>query len=79
MPQIAPGGATFVAPLGSLTYIDHISLVNASESINPLLMKRIICCIHDILHIISVYIRHLICNRQLIHTMNAPSTATAAG
>ena len=56
MPEIAWGGAIFVAPLGVLTSSGHINLVDAAEFINPLLMERIICCIQGILHIIPVCI-----------------------
>ena len=43
MPEVAWGGAIFVAPLGVQTPSHHINLVNAAEFISPLLMERIIC------------------------------------
>ena len=79
MPEIAWGGAIFVAPLGVLTSSGHIILVDAAGLINPLLMKRIICWIQGIFDVILVCIYHLICTGHLIHTMIAPSLATAAG
>ena len=77
-PEIAWGGAIFVAPLGVLTSSSRINLVDAAGFINPLLMERIICWIQCIFAIIPVCIRQLICTGHLFHTMIAPSTATAA-
>ena len=79
MPEIAWAGTIFVGPLCVLTYSNHINLVSSVRFINPLLMERIICWIHDILDIIFVCIGHLMCTRHLIHTMIAPPTATAQG
>ena len=56
MPEVAWGGAIFVAPLGVLTSSGRIYLVAAAGFINPLLMKRIICWIQGIFDIISVCI-----------------------
>ena len=59
MPEIAWAGAIFVAPLGFLTSRDHINVVNAAGFVNPLVMERIICFVHAILHIISCSIGDL--------------------
>ena len=56
MPEIAWGGAIFVAPLGILTSNGRINLVDAAGFIRPLLMERIICWIQCIFAIISVCI-----------------------
>ena len=56
MPEIAWGGAIFVAPLGVLTSSGHINLVDPAGFINPLLMKRIISWIQSIFDVISVCI-----------------------
>ena len=79
MPEIAGGGASFVAPIGVLTSSGSINLVHAAGFINPLLMEQIICWIQCIFDITLVCIGHLTCTGHLIHTMIVPSTATAAG
>ena len=56
MPEVAWGGAIFVAPLRVLTSSRHISLVDAAGFINPLLMERMICWIQGIFDVISVCI-----------------------
>ena len=56
MPEIAWGGAIFVAPLGVLTSSSRINLVDAARFIRLLLMERIICWIQRIFNIISVCI-----------------------
>ena len=56
MPEIAQGGAIFVAPLGVLTSSGRIYLVDAAGFVNPLLMKRIICWIQGIFDVIAVCI-----------------------
>ena len=56
MPEIACGGAIFMAPLGVPTSSGCINLVDAAGFINTLLMKRIICWIQGIFDVISVCI-----------------------
>ena len=56
MPEIAWGGALFMAPVGILTSSGDINLVDAAGFISPLLMERIICWNHFILDVISVCI-----------------------
>ena len=56
MPEIAWGGAIFVAPLGALTSSGRINLMAAAGFINPLLMEWIICWIQCILDVIAVCI-----------------------
>ena len=79
MPEIAWGGAIFVAPLGVLTSSGHINLVDAAGVINPLLRERITCWGQGTFDVISVCILQLICTGHLIHSLISPSTATAAG
>ena len=47
-----------MAPLGILISSKHINLVTAASLINLLLMKRIICWIHDIFDMDSACIGH---------------------
>ena len=61
MPEIAWGGAIFVAPLGVLTSSDCVNIVDTAGFINPLILERIICWIQGIFDIILIRIGHLIC------------------
>ena len=61
MPEIAWGGAIFVAPLGVLTSSGCINIVNTAGFVDPLILERIICWIQGIFDIISIRIGHLIC------------------
>ena len=56
MPEIAWGGAIFLAHLGVLASSGHINLVDAVRFIDPLLMERIICWIQSLSDVISVCI-----------------------
>ena len=56
MPEIAWGGAIFIALLGVLTSSGNINLVNAARFIYPLLIEPIICWIQGIFDVILVCI-----------------------
>ena len=61
MPEIAWGGAIFVAPLGVLTSSGCVNIVNTPGFVDPLILERIICWIQGIFNVISIRIGHLIC------------------
>ena len=61
MPEIAWGGAIFVAPLGVLTSSGCVNIVNAAGFVDPLILERIIRWIQSIFGVISIRIRHLVC------------------
>ena len=61
MPEIAWGGAIFVAPLGVLTSSGCVNIVNTAGFVDPLILERIICWIQSIFDVISIRIGHLIC------------------
>ena len=61
MPEIAWGGAIFVAPLGVLTSSGCVNIVNTPRFVDPLILERIICWIQGIFNVISIRIGHLIC------------------
>ena len=61
MPEIAWGGAIFVAPLGVLTSSGCVNLVNTACFVDPFILERIIRWIQSIFDVISIRIRHLVC------------------
>ena len=61
MPEIAWGGAIFVAPLGVLTSSGSIYIVNTACFVDPFILERIIRWIQSIFDVISIRIRHLVC------------------
>ena len=61
MPEIAWGGAIFVAPLGVLTSSGCIYIVNTACFVDPFILERIIRWIQSIFDVISIRIRHLVC------------------
>ena len=61
MPEIAWGGAIFVAPLGVLTSSSCVNIVDTPLFVDPLILERIICWTQGIFNVISIRIGHLIC------------------